>query len=180
MLNRSGDAAAEKRTSRIPVFGRAGGRKPRKEPTLSRKPSVKTPSVPDEPATPSEPPILARVLSSLEDDKAEDIATIHLTGRSSLADAIVVATGRSARHVASLAENMARRLKEAGYAKAHIEGLPQGDWVLVDTGDVIVHLFRDEVRAYYDLESMWAVAEKTAGEEKKNGRRGTERAGSAA
>lgn len=100
--------------------------------------------------------------------------TIDLAGRSSLADAIVVATGRSVRHVASLAENLARRLKEAGYAKAHIEGLPQGDWVLVDAGDVIVHLFRDEVRAYYDLESMWAV------EEKKPARRGTERAGSAA
>jgi len=109
---------------------------------------------------PSEPPILARVISSLDDDKAEDVVTIDLVGRSSLCDAIVVATGRSSRHVASLAENLARRLKEWGYGKVRIEGLPQGDWVLVDAGDVVVHLFRAEVRAYYDLEGMWSVDER--------------------
>lgn len=85
--------------------------------------------------------------------------TIDLTGRSSLTDALVVATGRSARHVASLAENLARRLKDLGYGTVHMEGLPQGDWVLIDAGDVVVHIFRAEVRAYYDLEGMWSVDE---------------------
>ena len=103
---------------------------------------------------------MARILSSLEDDKAEDIKTIDLTGRSSLCDAIVIATGRSSRHVAAVAENLARRLKEWGYPSPHMEGLPQGDWVLIDAGDVIVHLFREEVRAYYDLEGMWSVDER--------------------
>ena len=103
---------------------------------------------------------MARVISSLDDDKAEDIVTIDLVGRSSLCDAIVVATGRSSRHVAALAENLARKLKEFGFGGARIEGLPQGDWVLIDAGDVIVHIFRAEVRAYYDLEGMWSVDER--------------------
>lgn len=89
--------------------------------------------------------------------------TIDLAGRSSLTDAIVIATGRSSRHVASLAENLGRRLKEWGFSGGRIEGLPQGDWVLIDAGDVIVHLFRNEVRAYYDLEGMWSVDEKKPG-----------------
>jgi ribosome-associated protein len=71
----------------------------------------------------------------------------------------VLATGRSARHVTALAENLARRLKEWGYGTARIEGLSQGDWVLIDAGDVVVHVFRDEVRSYYDLEGMWSVDE---------------------
>jgi len=85
--------------------------------------------------------------------------TIDLGGRSSLADALVVASGRSTRHVAAIAEHLARKLKEAGYGSRPIDGLPQGDWVLVDAGDVIVHVFRPEVRAYYDLEGMWSVPE---------------------
>jgi ribosome-associated protein len=105
---------------------------------------------------------LARILSSLDDDKAEEIVTIDLVGRSSLCDAIVVATGRSTRHVASLAENLARRLKAEDFGGVRIEGLPQGDWVLIDAGDVVVHLFRAEVRAYYDLEGMWSVNEREA------------------
>lgn len=103
--------------------------------------------------------MLERILKSLDDDKAEDIVTIDLAGRSSLADALVIASGRSSRHVASLAEHLARKLKEAGYGTRPIDGLPQGDWVLVDAGDVIVHLFRPEVRSYYDLEGMWSVPE---------------------
>ena len=103
--------------------------------------------------------MLDRIQTSLDDDKAEDLVTIDLMGRSSLTDALVVATGRSARHVASLAENLARRIKEWGYGTARIEGLPQGDWVLIDAGDVVVHIFREEVRTYYDLEGMWSVDE---------------------
>jgi ribosome-associated protein len=76
-----------------------------------------------------------------------------------LTDALVLATGRSARHVTALAENLARRLKEWGFGTARIEGLPQGDWVLIDAGNVVVHVFREEVRAYYDLEGMWSVDE---------------------
>ena len=129
---------------------------PTKELTLSRKPSV-LPSPP--PDISPEHTLLARVQASLDDDKAEDLVTIDLTGRSSLTDAIVVATGRSSRHVASMAENLARRLKEWGYGTARIEGLPQGDWVLIDARDVVVHIFRAEVRAYYDLEGMWSVDE---------------------
>ncbi len=131
----------------------------KRSPTLSRKPSVKLQTTSTEHI---EPPLLKRILSSLDDDKAEDLVTIDLTGRSSLCDAIVVATGRSARHVNALAENLARHLKEWGFAGARIEGLGQGDWVLIDAGDVIVHLFREEVRAYYDLEGMWSVDERGA------------------
>lgn len=111
------------------------------------------------PKAPIEPTLLARILTSLDDDKAEDIVTIDLDGRSSLADAIVIANGRSARHVSSIAEHLARRLKEAGYGTRPIDGLQSGDWVLVDAGDVIVHIFRPEVRNYYDLEGMWSVQE---------------------
>ena len=111
----------------------------------------------DKTSAPTPPsPLLARILSSLDDDKAEDIVTIDLIGRSSLCDAIVVATGRSTRHVGSLAENLARRLKEEDLGGVRIEGLPQGDWVLIDAGDVIVHVFRPEVRAFYNLEKMWS------------------------
>ncbi len=98
-------------------------------------------------------------MKSLEDDKAEQIVTIDLEGRSSLCDAIVVASGRSSRHVTSIAEHLARRLKEAGYGTRPMNGQGQGDWALVDAGDVIVHVFRPEVRAYYDLEGMWSVEE---------------------
>ncbi|HTK79837.1 MAG TPA: ribosome silencing factor [Rhizomicrobium sp.] len=103
--------------------------------------------------------MLSRILSSLDADKAEDIVTIALEGRSSIADALVIASGRSARHVASIAEHLARKLKEAGYGTRPLDGTTQGDWALVDAGDVIVHIFRPEVRAYYDLEGMWSVKE---------------------
>jgi ribosome-associated protein len=125
-----------------------------KESTLSRTLRV-TP-----PASPAEPELLARILKSLDDDKADDIVTIDLVGRSSLADALVIASGTSTRHVASMAEHLARRLKEAGYGAARIEGLSQGDWVVLDAGDVIVHVFRPEVRTYYDLEGIWSVDER--------------------
>lgn len=105
------------------------------------------------------PAILPRIIASLEDDKAEQIVSIDLSGRSSLCDAVVIASGRSSRHVASIAEHLARRLKEAGYGTRPVNGAAQGDWVLVDAGDVIVHVFRPEVRTYYDLEGMWSVQE---------------------
>ncbi len=103
--------------------------------------------------------LLNRIVKSLDEDKAEDIVTIDLEGRSSLADALIIATGRSSRHVASIAEHLTRKLKDAGYGTRPIDGAAQGDWVLVDAGDVIVHIFRPEVRSYYNLEGMWSVDE---------------------
>jgi len=104
--------------------------------------------------------LLNRILVSLEDDKAENIVTIDLEGRTALCDAAVIASGRSSRHVSAMAEHLARRLKESGYGTRPVNGQAQGDWVLVDAGDVIVHLFRPEVRDYYDLEGMWSVGSK--------------------
>ncbi len=101
--------------------------------------------------------LLKRIVTSLDDDKAENIVTIDLGGRSALCDAAVIASGRSSRHVAAIADHLARKLKEAGYGSRPVSGAGAGDWVLVDAGDVIVHIFRPEVRDYYDLEGMWNV-----------------------
>lgn len=100
--------------------------------------------------------ILKIILASLDDDKAEEIVTIDLGGKTDLADAMVVASGRSARHVGALADKVARRLKEAGFGRARLEGMPACDWVLIDAEDVIVHLFRPEVRQFYNLERIWS------------------------
>ncbi|MHA6288073.1 ribosome silencing factor [Maricaulis sp. CAU 1757] len=97
------------------------------------------------------------IIDSLEDDKAEDIVAIDLRGKSSVTDIMVIASGRSARHVNALADHLVRKLKETGHGKARIEGLQTCDWVLIDVGDVIVHLFRPEVRSFYNLEKMWSV-----------------------
>ena len=97
------------------------------------------------------------VLTSLDDDLAQDIVTIDLQGKSALADHMVVATGRSQRHVGALADHLLRKLKEAGQKNIRTEGQATGDWVLVDAGDVVVHIFRAEVREYYGLEKMWAT-----------------------
>ena len=83
--------------------------------------------------------------------------TIDLQGLSPLADAIVIASGRSQRHVSAIADHLLRALKDNGYGKAAVEGLPQADWVLIDAGDIIVHLFRPEVRAFYNIEKIWSV-----------------------
>lgn len=107
----------------------------------------------------AEQALLTRILNSLDDDKAESVMTIGLEGRSALADALVIANGRSQRHVTAIAEHLARRLKEAGYGTRPVDGIGSGDWAIVDAGDVIVHIFRPEVRAYYDLEGMWSVEE---------------------
>lgn len=97
------------------------------------------------------------ILASLDQDKAEDIVSLDLTGKSSLADYMIIASGRSNRQVAAMAEHVQERVRDAGFGKPRMEGLPQADWVLIDAGDVIVHLFRPEVRAFYELEKMWSV-----------------------
>lgn len=99
----------------------------------------------------------ALILSRLDEDKAEDVVLIDLQGKSPLADAVVIASGRSQRHVAAIADRLVRNLKEHGFGKAQVEGLPHADWVLIDAGDVIVHLFRPEVRAFYNIEKIWSV-----------------------
>lgn len=95
------------------------------------------------------------VLASLEDSKAEDIVTIDIQGKSSLADYMIVASGRSHRHVAAVADHLLRALKDAGFGNARVEGLSGADWVLIDSGDIIIHIFRPEVREFYNLEKMW-------------------------
>ncbi|MEL7040843.1 MAG: ribosome silencing factor [Pseudomonadota bacterium] len=96
------------------------------------------------------------IITSLEDDKAEDLTVIDLTDKSSLADIMIIASGRSARHVSSIADHLAQKVKEQTGKAPKLEGLPNADWVLIDLGDVIVHLFRPEVRAFYNLEKIWA------------------------
>lgn len=103
----------------------------------------------------SVPSILSTVQAVLEDSKAEDIITIDLDGKSALADAMIIASGRSHRHVSAVADHITRALKEAGYGSPQVEGLPHADWVLIDTGDVILHLFRPEVRSFYNMEKLW-------------------------
>jgi ribosome-associated protein len=101
------------------------------------------------------PDALNLVLASLDEAKAEDIVTIDITGKSPMADHMIVATGRSNRHVNAIAERVVSDLKDAGHATPRVEGQPHCDWVLVDAGDMIVHIFRPEVRQFYNLEKMW-------------------------
>lgn len=103
----------------------------------------------------------ALVLQSLEDDQAQEVISIPLQGKSSIADFMVIASGRSTRQVATMAQKLAERIKHAGFGNSRIEGLPAADWVLIDAGDVIVHLFRPEVRSFYNLERMWAFGDNT-------------------
>jgi len=103
--------------------------------------------------------LLDTVLTSLDDSKAEDIVTLDIAGKSSLADHMVIVSGRSHRHVGAIADHLLKDLKEAGAGKATVEGLNTCDWVLIDAGDVIVHIFRPEVRGFYNLEKMWAPDE---------------------
>ena len=97
------------------------------------------------------------VLARLDDMKAEDIVSINLTGKTSIADTMVVASGRSNRHVGAIADDVIEKLREAGVKNVHVEGVPHCDWVLIDAGDVIVHVFRPEVRSFYNLEKMWSA-----------------------
>ena len=95
------------------------------------------------------------ILHRLDEDKAQDIVVIDLKDKSSVADTMIVVSGRSHRHVGALADHLLRLLKEAGQGKARVEGLPHCDWVLIDAGDIVVHLFKPEARAMYALEKMW-------------------------
>jgi ribosome-associated protein len=107
--------------------------------------------------------LLAMVLESLDDDQAQEIVSIPLEGKSSIADHMVVASGRSSRQVTAIAQKLAERIKHSGLAMPRIEGLPAADWVVVDAGDVVVHLFRPEVRTFYNLERMWGFGDAPTG-----------------
>ncbi|MFG1401601.1 ribosome silencing factor [Xanthobacter sp. V8C-5] len=100
--------------------------------------------------------ILALVQAKLDDDKSEDIVSIDLRGKTSIADFMVIASGRSQRHVGAIAEHLLEALKEAGIKHVRVEGQPACDWVLIDANDVIVHVFQPEVRAFYNIEKMWS------------------------
>lgn len=107
---------------------------------------------------PSSTVLLDRILASLDNEKAEDIVSIGLRGRSEMADHMVIASGRSSRQVASISEKLTERLKQEFGILCKVEGKETGDWVLIDAGDVIVHVFRPEVRAFYQLEKLWLPA----------------------
>ena len=99
--------------------------------------------------------IVAVARACLDDMKAEEIVEIDLVGKTSIADTMMVSSGRSQRHVGSIAEKLVSSFKEKGFGRVHVEGLPACDWVLIDAGDLIVHVFRPEVRGFYNLEKMW-------------------------
>jgi ribosome-associated protein len=128
-------------------------------PAQSATPAATEPAAPPR-GTPDEAAALhALILHQLDEDQAAETVTIPLEGKSSIADHMVIASGRSSRHVAAMAEKIAERVKRETGRPVRIEGLPTADWVLIDGGDVIVHLFRPEVRSFYNLERIWGAGE---------------------
>ena len=101
--------------------------------------------------------LVDRIVHWLDDAKAEDVAVIDLKGKTSIGDFMVIATGRSDRHVNAIAEQLLQALKDEGQGRVRVEGQPQCDWVLIDTGDIIVHVFQPEIRTFYNLEKMWSA-----------------------
>ena len=108
-------------------------------------------------ASASGTPVLDLVLKTLEDAKAEETVSIDITGKSPLTDHMVITSGRSHRHVGAVADQLERALREAGFGRPRVEGLPHCDWVLVDADDVIIHIFRPEVREFYNIEKLWSA-----------------------
>ena len=129
---------------------------------LNRDPALRAPEAPataePSPDDQRRPGALeALILQRLDEDKAQDVVFIDLKDKSSVADSLIVASGRSNRHVSALADHLLRSLKDAGQGRCRVEGMPHCDWVLIDAGDVIIHLFRPEVRAFYNIEKIWSV-----------------------
>ena len=112
--------------------------------------------------TPTSDAILAAILKSLDEDKAEDVVTVPLKGVSEMGDHMVIASGRSSRQVAAISEKLADKIKAEFGVLSKTEGRETGDWVLIDTGDVIVHVFRPEVREFYQLEKLWTPGAMTS------------------
>jgi ribosome-associated protein len=146
--SRRGEVAVKeakgKRILSTPALSRAGAR--RAPERVSKRPDAEE--------------TLRLILASVDDMKAEDTVTIDLTGKSSFADCMVVTSGRSNRQVGAIADRVIRDLHKAGVKNVRVEGIPNCDWVLIDAGDVIVHVFRPEVRSFYQLEKMWASGPK--------------------
>jgi ribosome-associated protein len=117
-------------------------------------PKVKAKAIPVK--APVWPPLVETALRCLEDAKAEDVITIDLTGKSTLADTMIVASGRSNRHVNAIADQLMEQMKKHGQHNLRVEGIPQCDWVVVDAGDILLHIFRPEVRSFYNLEKLWS------------------------
>ena len=114
------------------------------------------------PATASDSPssrLHALVMGQLDDDQAQDVVSIPLAGKTSIADHMVIASGRSTRQVAAMAQKLAERIKAEGFGSVRVEGLPAADWVVIDANDVVIHLFRPEVRSFYNLERMWGFGD---------------------
>jgi ribosome silencing factor RsfS/YbeB/iojap len=146
-------SATEIRRKRTSGPRKPTARKPKKSATITPLPTRRRRKA--EAAAPPARELLATIIASLEDGKALDIVTIDLAGKTVLADYMVIASGRTARQVAALTEHLLEALGKK--RRVSVEGKTQGDWVLVDAGDVIVHLFRPEIRAYYNLEKMWGA-----------------------
>ena len=137
----------------LPKAGKAPGSKaPSKSAKTARKTSIEAAALK---AQPDADKTLNMILSRLDDMKAEETVTIDLRGKSAFSDYMIVTTGRANRHVGAIAENVTKALKENGIKSIHVEGLPNCDWVLIDSGDVVVHVFRPEVREFYNLERLW-------------------------
>ena len=131
----------------------------RSTPASSKKAPAKKAAAPKKPKKESSPSEQWRniVTGSLDENKAEDITALDLHDKCSFTDFMVVASGRSARHVASLADHVVDDLRKAGGNAMSVEGKDTGDWVLIDAGDVVVHIFRPEIRQFYNIEKMWAI-----------------------
>ena len=142
--------AAKKAAPKKTVAKKAVARK-----AAPRKPALKQ-AVAAPVAAPKWPPLVMDVLAQLEDSKAEQVVTIDVSKKSSVADVMVVASGRSNRHVSAIADQVVEKLEKSGRKNVRVEGMPQCDWVLVDAGDVMVHIFRPEVRSFYNLEKLWS------------------------
>jgi ribosome-associated protein len=125
--------------------------------TATSRKATKAPSPAETGAVTPASQALNTILTSLEDAKAEEIISIDIQGKSALADHMVIASGRSNRHVSAVSDQVISALKDAGLGNPKIEGLEGADWVLIDAGDVIVHVFRPEVREFYNLEKMWTA-----------------------
>ena len=148
-------AAAPKKAAAPKVAKSTAGKPTTTKSVIAKKPAPKK-TVAADVAHDSATETLKLVLARLDDMKAEETVTIDLRGKSAFSDYLVVTTGRSNRHVGAVAENVAKGLKEAGQKKLHVEGMTNCDWVLIDTGEVILHVFRPEVREFYNIERLWA------------------------
>lgn len=138
----------------------SGTRPHRRGPPLSppqRPPPEESSAIPKlKSGTPSAQEQLRLITASLDDDKAEDVVVVDLVGKASFADYMVIATGKSDRQVGAMADHLVQKLKAQGISRVPAEGMTQRDWVLLDSGDIVVHLFRPEVRSFYNLEKLWS------------------------